>query len=92
MLAKANPTNMLLKLALVAAALAVAYPYTGAMYTAVAFTAVVGLLLATRPAPLPSKGWVFITGADSGMGEQCVYYLLQKGFNVFAGHYTPDIR
>jgi hypothetical protein len=25
------------------------------------------------PYVLFSKGWVFVTGADSGMGEQCVY-------------------
>lgn len=25
------------------------------------------------------------------MGEQCVYYLLKQGFNVFAGHFTPEV-
>jgi hypothetical protein len=83
---------MLLKLSLVAVVLAASHPHIGPIYSAAAFIASIALLLITRPKPLPSKGWVFVTGADSGMGEQCVLYLLKKGFNVFAGHYTPESR
>ena len=32
-----------------------------------------------------SKGYVFITGTSSGIGEACVRHLAAQGFNVFAG-------
>ena len=32
-----------------------------------------------------SKGYVFITGTSSGIGEACVRHLAGQGFNVFAG-------
>jgi NAD(P)-dependent dehydrogenase (short-subunit alcohol dehydrogenase family) len=37
-----------------------------------------------------SKGYIFITGTSSGIGEACMRHLAGLGFNVFAGVRKPE--